>query len=486
MSPLSGSVLLRRLPWCLLPLVLGAGAALWLLLVAGAPVRVVRAAPNAVTFPGCGATIQACIDNAPDGETIIVQPGTYVTSLSLWHRVSLIGVNSQTVILQAPPGQRVLVVAGPTVDSSVVISGLTLMGGSALGSPIPTGFGGGILITSTAKPRLVNLRLLANTAMVGGGIFANGELSLEAVEIISNSANAGGGAFAVGPMTVQGGRFERNTAIGSGGGLAGNSTVAINGTQFLSNTAPNGGGALTIGSAIVQGALFQANACAQPSTCRGGGLFASGSASVRGGVFVGNSSGIFAGQSVDVSGTRFINNALVGLQLGTPVDSPASGRLIKNALFAGSAPGLVVGRDGEVAVLHSTFANPTPGSDAALVIFTGTVGITNNIFTNHTIGISLTTGTAWESHNLFFGNTTNTTGAVTSSGGSQNADPLFRNPAADDYHLRFGSPAIDMGVDAAVTSDIDGQVRPQGGGFDAGYDEYRELNNKVFLPFIRR
>src|SRR5688500_16873308 len=108
--------LVRRVPWCLLPLVLGAGAALWLLLVAGEPARTVRAAPNAATFPGCGATLQACLDTAAVGETVVVQPGTYITSLTLSRAVSLTGVNSTTVILQALSGQRVLTVTGAAVD----------------------------------------------------------------------------------------------------------------------------------------------------------------------------------------------------------------------------------------------------------------------------------------------------------------------------------------------------------------------------------
>jgi hypothetical protein len=45
-----------------------------------------------------------------------------------------------------------------------------------------------------------------------------------------------------------------------------------------------------------------------------------------------------------------------------------------------------------------------------------------------------------------------------------------------DYHLSSGSPAIDLGAvskagTAAATTDIDGQARPAGGGYDAGSDE---------------
>jgi len=46
---------------------------------------------------------------------------------------------------------------------------------------------------------------------------------------------------------------------------------------------------------------------------------------------------------------------------------------------------------------------------------------------------------------------------------------LFVNPASNDYHLKVGSPAIDAGTTvAAVTDDIEGTSRPQGGAYDIG------------------
>lgn len=49
------------------------------------------------------------------------------------------------------------------------------------------------------------------------------------------------------------------------------------------------------------------------------------------------------------------------------------------------------------------------------------------------------------------------------------ADPLFVNPAAGNFHLESGSPAIDTGSSLdAPNSDFDGNFRPQGAGFDIG------------------
>jgi len=54
--------------------------------------------------------------------------------------------------------------------------------------------------------------------------------------------------------------------------------------------------------------------------------------------------------------------------------------------------------------------------------------------------------------------------------GNIDADPLF--VGGGDYHLTSGSPCIDTGTDAGVYTDIDGDARPMGAGFDMGSDEY--------------
>ena len=50
--------------------------------------------------------------------------------------------------------------------------------------------------------------------------------------------------------------------------------------------------------------------------------------------------------------------------------------------------------------------------------------------------------------------------------------PKFVDPLHGDYHLRFGSAAINRGVDAGVTTDLDGNPRPYGAGFDIGAYEF--------------
>ncbi len=56
--------------------------------------------------------------------------------------------------------------------------------------------------------------------------------------------------------------------------------------------------------------------------------------------------------------------------------------------------------------------------------------------------------------------------------GNIDADPLFVDEG--DYHITLGSPCIDVGTDAGVYEDMDGDARPLLDGFDMGADEYSE------------
>jgi len=89
----------------------------------------------------------------------------------------------------------------------------------------------------------------------------------------------------------------------------------------------------------------------------------------------------------------------------------------------------------------------------------------------------------WE-NNLVFGGATNYTGIDDQTGlaGKVSVDPAFVDAVHDDYHLQFGSPAIDAGSSpGAPTTDFDGVPRPLDGNgdglaaFDMGAFEFPRL-----------
>jgi len=139
---------------------------------------------------------------------------------------------------------------------------------------------------------------------------------------------------------------------------------------------------------------------------------------------------------------------------------------------------------GTVQILFTTVAAPDLASGDAIRIAAGKVDLQDTIVASHTIGLYRLGGAVDEDYNLLFGNTTPRFGVISAGAHDVSGDPRFAQPASDDYHLTPGSAAVDAGVDAGVNVDIDGQPRPQGKGFDIGYDELAFF--QVRLPAIRR
>jgi hypothetical protein len=139
-------------------------------------------------------------------------------------------------------------------------------------------------------------------------------------------------------------------------------------------------------------------------------------------------------------------------------------------------------------LLHNTIAdNDGSGQGVSVGEYT-TLAFTNTIIAgHHSVGITVTTGsTVTLEATLWYGNGSDTGGGGSISTGTVNVygDPAFVNPSVWDYHLTDGSAAIDVGVDAGVTTDIDGDPRPIGPAPDIGADEFRRWF--LYLPLVLR
>src|SRR6185503_1134612 len=110
-------------------------------------------------------TIQAAIDAAIPGDSVVIPAGHYTESLTLNKAVSLRGALSSTTIIHALAGERVLTVTGAAINNSTVISGLTFRDGNTTDFP----GGGAIRVEGFAQPLLQNLIITNNQASTTGG-----------------------------------------------------------------------------------------------------------------------------------------------------------------------------------------------------------------------------------------------------------------------------------------------------------------------------
>jgi hypothetical protein len=145
-------------------------------------------------------------------------------------------------------------------------------------------------------------------------------------------------------------------------------------------------------------------------------------------------------------------------------------------------------RDGAGLLLHNTIAR-NDNTYGVWIDKGATVTLTNTILVSHTVGISVTNGstatleaTLWGTGDWGNGSDWGGEGSIVTGTVNIWGLPNFVNPDGGDYHLGPGSRAIDSGVDASVTDDIDGDPRPQCLGYDIGADEFRGW--RLYLPLV--
>jgi len=255
---------LARLP-LLLALTLGAGAS-------------ARAAT--LNVPAQYPTIQAGINAASPGDTVLIADGTYqgTGNVSLDYGGKSITVASQngaarTIIdCQSQPGPAGVIFhssepAGAKLQGVTITNGTNARGaGIAITGSSPTiagcvftgnagsSSGGGLFANSSSHPTITNCIFVNNISGQGGGMDAEGRVTVTGCTFIGNTADndAGGayfgGADAVGSV-ITGCTFNGNSAVNYGGGgvYSVNRLNALTNCLFVgnivpSNSAVNGGG----------------------------------------------------------------------------------------------------------------------------------------------------------------------------------------------------------------------------------------------------
>ena len=244
----------------------------------------------------------------------------------------------------------------------------------------------------------------------------------------------------------------------------------------------------------------------------GGGLFATAAMAVTvryntihgnhaqsggGGLFIdeGTESLIEANRIYDnVSAGVFPPLSATGIQNPLQGPEPGGGMLVGNPAYivnnlvysntAGAGgDGVAFWAFGETPVrfLHNTVVDNGGAEGTGVELRGAAAEMYNNLIVGHGTAISGTQAT-WD-YDGFYDNAANYGTGLSAGAHDVSGDPCFTDRAGRDYHIGPGSAAIDAGVDAGVTTDIDGDPRPKESGYDIGADEFSQQWD-IYLPLV--
>jgi predicted outer membrane repeat protein len=227
--------------------------------------------------PGQYPTIQAAIDAAVDGDTIIVAPGTYYENTDFDEKsITLTSAdpndpNTVAATILDANGSGSVVTFPDTEAEGVecMLSGFTITGGN---SPD----GGGIYCDGENRTiAITDCVITGNTAGEGGGIFDyDNYLQLLNCTFIQNSTSESGGGMVseYGEANLTDCTFNGNSAGYDGGGIyTGTGTLTLTDCTFHGNSSGNDGGGIGSdrGGVTITNCTFSGNSADR----WGGGLY---------------------------------------------------------------------------------------------------------------------------------------------------------------------------------------------------------------------
>ena len=375
-----------------------------------------------INVPSYISTIQEAIDFSWDGDTILVQPGTYVENINFNGKNIILGslflttqdtsYISQTIIDGSGNQNNRVVIFENNEDSTAVLTGFTITNGN----------NGGI-ICSYSSPTLNYLRIIGNTAYnnnSGGGIyFSYSQSMLSNLTITDNTAQYGAGIFCNDSELELSNLFiVGNNLVGGGFSFSG-----------------SGGGIASYGSTlIVSNCNISYNVGTGSTLVLGGGIFSNSSSFSLNNVIISHNSvtstynnggGIYSddGSFISIDYSTILNN------------------------IADYGAGIYCYNNSSLNLTNVTVSGNTADYGGGIYFFNSYPILVNSILWNNTPQeIYINFGSVTATYSDIQGGWTGI--------GNIDADPLFADPQNDDFHLTWAnfpipdstmSPCIDAG-----------------------------------------
>ncbi len=376
-------------------------------------------------------SVQAAIDAATPGD--VVKVAGYCT-----------GVHSRTGITQTVYISKNLTLRGGYTFTNWIVSN-PLVNPTTLDAQRQ---GRVIYITGTHAVTIEGLRITGGDSHgLGGGTYWG--------------TNAGGGMYVMNAtVTVNDCQILHNAAYDGGGIFVRNGLLTLQDTWLTKNNARHEGGALEayISNVTIRNCSITDNV----ADASGGLNLRYTPAAITNSVIARNIGRLYAGVYLESSNARITNSVVADNQLSCESYPYSKGSGM--TVFA-SAPQL----------LHTTFARNAGCSENTIYIagenIRSHVSMTNTIIAGQHVSITVAAsntlrlnGVLWSGSNVYLGG-----GGQVFTLNAYTGEPAF---GSDGYHLMSNSAAIDRGIETGLSSDIDGDLRPQGAAPDLGADEY--------------